>query len=161
MWELTPRKWTPERRKEDRNLLRAKCPWQVTALLSVRFSILQSPFIIVHPSQIFALRQTFSSCAGTSTVVLESHCRWREAWRSLRKSKVPHGSLNKLTPFFAERDKNLFFLEKGMKIVHNYLISCKTPVEFSLHMGWRISLKIEHIFSEAFSDKWPDLRFLS
>lgn len=49
MWELTPRKWTPEGRKEGRNLLRANCPWQVTALLSVWFSILRPPFILICP----------------------------------------------------------------------------------------------------------------
>lgn len=38
VWALTPWKWTPERSKEDRDLLRAHCPWQVTALPSVRFS---------------------------------------------------------------------------------------------------------------------------
>lgn len=63
---------------------------------------LQPPFITSHPFQIFVLCGTFSICAGIFAITAENLWRWREAEGSLRNSKVPYGSLNKLAPFLLE-----------------------------------------------------------
>lgn len=78
MWALTSWKWTPERRKVDRVVLRTNCPWQVMALPSVWFAHSSPSLYYCSSSQIFVLSQIFSICAGIFSVVFENRWRWRE-----------------------------------------------------------------------------------
>lgn len=158
MWKLTLWKWKPERRKKDRNLLRANWPWQVTASPSVWFSHSSAFVYQDHPFGSLCSATLFP--IGTFAVVLENQYRWQEAWGSLRNSMVPRGSLNNLTTFPARQDTVLFSPEKGMNITHNYLRSIEPLCTF--HCIWvGGEIKIEYSFCEASSDRRWNLRALS